>query len=157
MRDLDIALEKAGVDERLSKFVAGADGELGACRKGGEWAICIGRTLPLGRLLSRAGGGSRNGGVFGDISGRELDLGFLLESGIGGEEVGREGVDQILPVLLGDRRRKRREDGKDGVGYGERELSGLWERLRETYTIELRGAREMFRRMINWQLAMLSG
>ena len=157
MRDLDIALEKAGVGERLSKFVAGADGELGAGRKGGEWAICIGRTLPLGRLLSRAGGGSRNGGVFGDISGRELDLGFLLESGIGGEEVGREGVDQILPVLLGDRRRKRREDGEDGVGYGERELSGLWERLRETYTIELRGAREMFRRMINWQLAMLSG
>ena len=53
----------------------------------------------------------------GDVSCLELDFGFLLLGQVGGWAVGREGVHEVLLVLLVDLGGKGLERGEDVVAY----------------------------------------
>lgn len=118
--DLDVALDKGGMQQRLGELVSQRDGLLST---GGNFAIgTVGKgDALLDGILLALGIGADNS-VLGNVVGRKLQLGLLLQGLVGRVGVGVESNLDVLLVGLIDAGGKRAESREDRVGDGEGDL-----------------------------------
>lgn len=112
--DLDVALEKTYVGERLSKLVSYTDGFFGASRDVIVRAVGEGAALLL-RVLLFLGIWCGEDCVVWDVGRGEFDLGLLLLSNINRGSVCAESILDILFVQLVDGGGDRAQGGEYGV------------------------------------------
>lgn len=118
--DLNVALDKSGMEERLGELVSERDGLVGTSGNLAVGTVCEGNALFDGILLALSVGS--NNSVLRDVVGGHLQLGLLLDGLVGRVGVCIEGDLDILLIGLVDGGGQRAQGGQNRVGNGQSEL-----------------------------------